>query len=45
MQIALIASVALIIYTGLFPGAALDFARDSVASLGNLGDAALGLAP
>jgi hypothetical protein len=45
MQLALVASVALILYTGLFPGAALDFARESVASLGNLSGAALGLAP
>jgi NADH-quinone oxidoreductase subunit N len=41
MQIALIASVALILYTGLFPGAALDFARASVQGLGPLGAAAL----
>jgi NADH-quinone oxidoreductase subunit N len=44
MQLALVASVALILYTGLFPGDALDFARESVASLGNLRSAALGLA-
>jgi NADH-quinone oxidoreductase subunit N len=43
MQLALVASVALILYTGLFPGDALEFARASVASLGNLGGAALGL--
>jgi hypothetical protein len=35
--------VALILYTGLFPGAALAFARDSVAGLGALGGTALGL--
>jgi NADH-quinone oxidoreductase subunit N len=45
MQLALIASVGLILYTGLFPAAALDFARESVASLGDLGAATLGLAP
>jgi NADH-quinone oxidoreductase subunit N len=36
MQLALIVSVALILYTGLFPGAALDFARASVVGLGAL---------
>ena len=36
MQLALIVSVALILYTGLFPGAALDFARASVTGLGAL---------
>jgi NADH-quinone oxidoreductase subunit N len=45
MQLALVASVALILYTGLFPGAALDFARESVTSLVSSGGAALGLAP
>jgi NADH-quinone oxidoreductase subunit N len=44
MQLALVASVALILYTGLFPGAALDFARESVAGLGNLGDTVVGIA-
>ncbi|MEX2471362.1 MAG: NADH-quinone oxidoreductase subunit N [Gemmatimonadota bacterium] len=43
MQIALVICVALIMYTGLFPGAALDFARESVAGLGNLGDTMLGM--
>jgi NADH-quinone oxidoreductase subunit N len=43
MQLALVASVGLILYTGLFPGDALEFARQSVATLGNLGGAALGL--
>ena len=43
MQIALVTSVALILFTGLFPGAALDFARESVAGLGNLGGSMLGL--
>jgi hypothetical protein len=45
MQLALIATVALILYTGLFPSATLEFARASVVGLGNLGGAALGLAP
>jgi len=36
MQLALIVSVALVLYTGLFPGAALDFARASVSGLGAL---------
>ncbi|MBM4183894.1 MAG: NADH-quinone oxidoreductase subunit N [Gemmatimonadetes bacterium] len=36
MQLALIVSVALVLYTGLFPSAALDFARASVAGLGAL---------
>lgn len=43
MHVALVASVALILYTGLFPGATLDFARASVAGLGNLGGTMLGL--
>jgi NADH-quinone oxidoreductase subunit N len=43
MQLALLTCVALIMYTGLFPGAALDFARESVAGLGNLGDTMLGM--
>ncbi|HET9950121.1 MAG TPA: proton-conducting transporter membrane subunit, partial [Longimicrobiales bacterium] len=34
MQLALLASVALILYMGLFPGAALEFARSSVEGLG-----------
>jgi NADH-quinone oxidoreductase subunit N len=34
MQLALIVTVALILYTGLFPGQALDFARASVEGLG-----------
>jgi NADH-quinone oxidoreductase subunit N len=33
MQVALIATVALILYTGLFPGQAIDFARASVEGL------------
>jgi NADH-quinone oxidoreductase subunit N len=36
MQLALVVSVALVLYTGLFPGAALDFARASVTGLGAL---------
>jgi NADH-quinone oxidoreductase subunit N len=45
MQLALIACVGLILYTGLFPGPALEFARDSVLGLGSLGTATVGLAP
>jgi NADH-quinone oxidoreductase subunit N len=37
MQLALVAAVGLILYTGFFPGAALDFARASVEGLGALG--------
>jgi NADH-quinone oxidoreductase subunit N len=36
-QLALVAAVGLILYTGLFPGAALEFARASVEGLGSLG--------
>lgn len=43
MQIALIASVGVVLYLGLFPGAALEFARDSVQGLGALGGGMLGL--
>ncbi|MEX2032264.1 MAG: NADH-quinone oxidoreductase subunit N, partial [Dehalococcoidia bacterium] len=39
-QLALVAAVGLILYTGLFPGAALEFARASVEGLGSLGGAA-----
>jgi NADH-quinone oxidoreductase subunit N len=45
MQLALVACVGLIIYTGFFPGTALEFARDSIADLGTLAaSAASGLA-
>jgi len=37
MQLALLAAVGLILYLGLFPGAALDFAQSSVQGLGSLG--------
>jgi len=37
LQFALIVTVALILYTGLFPGQALDFARASVEGLGTFG--------
>jgi NADH-quinone oxidoreductase subunit N len=37
MQVALLAAVGLILYTGLFPGAALDFALSSVQGLGAFG--------
>ena len=43
MQLALVAAVGLILYTGLFPGAALDFARASVEGLGALGSGVTGL--
>ena len=42
MHVALVTCVALILYTGLFPGAALDFARASIAGLGTFGGTALG---
>jgi NADH-quinone oxidoreductase subunit N len=45
MQVALIACVALIVYTGLFPGTALEFARASAQGLGTLGDTVGGFAP
>jgi NADH:ubiquinone oxidoreductase subunit 2 (subunit N) len=35
MRLALIASVAVVLYLGFFPGAALDFARASVEGLGS----------
>jgi NADH-quinone oxidoreductase subunit N len=37
MRIALIASVVVVVYTGFFPGAALDFARASVEGLSAVG--------
>jgi len=37
LQVALIVTVALILYTGLFPGQALEFARASVEGLGAFG--------
>ena len=37
MQVALVATVGFILYTGFFPGVALDFANESVIGLGNLG--------
>jgi len=45
MRVALFASVALILYLGIFPGAALDFAHNSVQGLGALGGSLLGMAP
>ena len=45
MRIALVASVALVLYTGLFPGPALEFARASVQGLGSIGGVLLGVAP
>ncbi|HUP52149.1 MAG TPA: NADH-quinone oxidoreductase subunit N [Longimicrobiales bacterium] len=43
MQLALVVAVGLILYTGLFPGAALDFARASVEGLGAFGNPVTGL--
>jgi len=43
MQLALLTCVALILYTGLFPGTALNFARASVAGLGTFGGGLLGI--
>ena len=44
MQLALVVSVALILYTGIFPGAALDFARASVEGLSTVGFGLVGAA-
>ena len=43
MRIALVASVAIVVYMGFFPGAALDFARESVEGLASLTGAMPGL--
>jgi NADH-quinone oxidoreductase subunit N len=43
MRIALIVSVAVVVYTGFFPGAALDFARASVEGLSAVGGGMLGV--
>ncbi|MDA0328762.1 MAG: NADH-quinone oxidoreductase subunit N [Gemmatimonadetes bacterium] len=43
MRIALIASVCVVLYLGFAPGAAIDFARDSVQGLGAVGGGLLGL--
>jgi NADH-quinone oxidoreductase subunit N len=45
MRVALFASVAIILYLGIFPGAALAFAHSSVQGLGVLGGGLLGMAP
>jgi NADH-quinone oxidoreductase subunit N len=45
MRIALIVCLGLILYTGIFPGSAIDFARASVQGLGSIGSGMLGLAP
>ncbi len=37
MRLALLVSVGLILYTGVFPGVVLEFARESVQGLGALG--------
>ena len=43
MRIALVTSVAIVLYLGLFPGTAIDFARESVEGLGALSGAMPGL--
>ena len=45
MRLALIASVVLIVYLGVFPGATLDLARSSVGALSAVGPGSIGLAP
>ena len=45
MRVALFASVALILYLGIFPSAVLEFAQASVQGLGTLGGSLLGMAP
>jgi NADH-quinone oxidoreductase subunit N len=45
MRVALMASVALILYLGIFPASALGFAQASVHGLGALGGSLLGLTP
>ena len=45
MRLALVVCVGLIVYTGIFPGAALEFARASVQGLGAFGGGIVGLAP
>jgi NADH-quinone oxidoreductase subunit N len=45
MRVAMVVSVAVILYLGVFPSAALDFARASVQGLGVLGGGILGLGP
>jgi len=45
MRLALLTSVALILYLGIFPSSALNFARASVQGLGALGGGLLGMGP
>jgi NADH-quinone oxidoreductase subunit N len=45
MRLALIVCVGLVLYLGIFPGAALDFARTSVQGLGTFGGGMLGFGP
>ena len=45
MRLALIVCVGLVLYTGLFPGVALEFARTSVQGLGAIGGGILGTMP
>ena len=42
MQMALVATVVVILYTGFFPGAAIDFANESVHGLGNIDEGVSG---
>jgi hypothetical protein len=45
MRLALMVSVALILYLGIFPSSALEFARASVHGLGAMGGGLLGMVP
>jgi NADH-quinone oxidoreductase subunit N len=45
MSVALIASVVVILYLGIFPSAALDFARASIQGLGAFGSGLSGVSP
>jgi NADH-quinone oxidoreductase subunit N len=45
MRLALVISVLLVVYLGVFPGGTLDFARSSVEGLSSVGQEFVGLAP
>jgi NADH-quinone oxidoreductase subunit N len=45
MRIALILSVALVLYTGILPSAAIEMARNSIEGLGTFGGGLIGLGP
>ena len=45
MRVALVAAVVIVLYLGIFPGGALDFARSSVEGLASVGQDVLGVAP